>query len=202
MPSGNGQRHLEHAVGAELGSELKRYVTFYFTNFPAQLSIFYLRKGFEVCGMLEDIFVPNKRNRNGEPYGFVKFANVRDISKMTKALNAVWFGHFRVRASVAKFERNDMRAERRLEEVQAGLAKGVVDSLKNDGNRDHPRRVETTSGGVGTKPPVTKTKSDGVGDLEEEGPGVRVGDFVLKLGGRQKRVAITEGVQDGGGEAL
>jgi hypothetical protein len=39
-------------------------------NFPAQLSIFYLRKGFEVCGILEDVFVARKRNRYGEPYGF------------------------------------------------------------------------------------------------------------------------------------
>jgi hypothetical protein len=27
-----------------------RYVTYYFTNFPAYLSLFYLRKGFELCG--------------------------------------------------------------------------------------------------------------------------------------------------------
>ncbi|MCI48482.1 hypothetical protein A2U01_0069725, partial [Trifolium medium] len=41
---------------------------------------------------------------------------------MTKALNSVWFGHFRVRASVAKFERKDTGAEK------AGLSKGVDDS--------------------------------------------------------------------------
>lgn len=42
-----------------IGSNFKRFVTFYLTNFPAQLSNFYLRKGFEVCGMLEDVVVPN-----------------------------------------------------------------------------------------------------------------------------------------------
>ncbi|MCI86040.1 hypothetical protein A2U01_0107319, partial [Trifolium medium] len=44
---------------------------------------------------------------------------------MTRALNVVWFGQFRVRASVAKFERNDTGATRRPEEVAAGLSKGV-----------------------------------------------------------------------------
>lgn len=34
----------------------------FFTNFLAQLSTFYLRKGFEVCGILKDVVVPGKRN--------------------------------------------------------------------------------------------------------------------------------------------
>jgi hypothetical protein len=185
LPRGNGQRQNKHAVGEVLGTELKRYVTFYFTNFPAQLSNFYLRKGFEVCGMLEDVFVPNKRNRNGEPYGFVKFANVRDVSKMTKALNAVWFGHFRIRASVAKFERNVTKGERRLEVAHDGLSKGVDDSVKKDGNCVQTRHVEITDGGAGTRPTMSKKRSGGAGDPvpEVEGPGVQVGDIVLHLGG-------------------
>jgi hypothetical protein len=82
-----------------------RYVTYYFTNFPAYLSLFYLRKGFEVCGILEDVFIAKKRNVHGQPYGFVKFSKVRDVGKLEKALNAVTFGQFRVRASVASFDR-------------------------------------------------------------------------------------------------
>jgi hypothetical protein len=85
------------------------------------LSIFYLKKGFEVCGILEDVYVAKRRNRFGEPYGFVKVSNVKDVTKMTKALNVVWFGHFRVRASVAKFERTDTGAGRRPEDGQAGM---------------------------------------------------------------------------------
>jgi len=43
-------------------SQYKRFVTFYFTNFPPQLSNFYLRKGIEVCGLLEEVVVPSRRN--------------------------------------------------------------------------------------------------------------------------------------------
>jgi hypothetical protein len=74
------------------GTALQRHVSFYITNFPVHLSHFYLRKGFEVCGILEDVYVPKKRNMHGQPYGFVKFSNVRDIAKLEKALNAVSFG--------------------------------------------------------------------------------------------------------------
>jgi hypothetical protein len=73
--------------------------------------------------MLEDMYVAKKINRYGEPYGFVKISNVRDVTKMTKALNVVWFGQFRVCASVAKFDRNAVREETRPEVVQVGLTK-------------------------------------------------------------------------------
>jgi hypothetical protein len=55
----SGHRHRKNTQAADddVGSTLKRYVSFYFTNFPAQLSYFYLRKGFEVCGILEDVYV-------------------------------------------------------------------------------------------------------------------------------------------------
>jgi hypothetical protein len=138
--------------------------------------------------MLEDVYVARKRNRYREPYGFVKFSNVRDVSTMTKALNAVWFGHFRVRASVAKFDRNASGPERSTEEVQTSLAKGVV-TRKVD--YQSPAR-QVNSGGE----PRTKGR-DGVGALDpaKEGLEVQVGDVVLKLRNQQKRAALNIGQQ-------
>jgi len=81
-------------------SQYKRFVTFYFTNFPSQLSNFYLRKGFEVYGLLEEVVVPSRRNVHGEYYGFVHFSKVRDVGKLSKVVNAVCFGNFRVRVRV------------------------------------------------------------------------------------------------------
>jgi len=50
--------------------------------------------------------VPSNPNVNGEVYGFVRFSKVRDVSKSLKAVNAVYFGNFRVRAKVARFDRS------------------------------------------------------------------------------------------------
>ncbi|GAU37762.1 hypothetical protein TSUD_102790 [Trifolium subterraneum] len=116
---GVGKEINEGECNFSLGTKLKRYVSFYFTNFPAQLSHFYLRKGFEVCGILEDVYVAKKRNIYGEPYGFVKFSNVCDVNKLSKALNVVYFGHFRVRARVARFDRNDVKESRSAGMVDA-----------------------------------------------------------------------------------
>jgi len=37
---------------------------------------FYLRKGIEVCVMLDDVYVARKRYGNGEVYSFVRFSKV------------------------------------------------------------------------------------------------------------------------------
>ncbi|GAU48515.1 hypothetical protein TSUD_244350 [Trifolium subterraneum] len=182
-------------MGANKGSELKRYVSFYFTNFPAQLSNFYLRKGFEVCGMLEDVFVAKKRNRFGEPYGFVKFSNVRDITKMTKALNAVWFGHFRVRATVAKFERNVTGEEGRQQMEKVGFSKEPVASLMKDDNHSSKRHVVLTSDEMRTNSTKPTSEKSGPG-LQE---GVKVGDILVKLGAQHELIVQNEGQRNGEG---
>ncbi|MCH79282.1 cysteine-rich receptor-like protein kinase [Trifolium medium] len=121
------------------GSDTKRYVSFYFTNVPPFISLFNLRKGFEVCGILEDVYVPSKRNIHGEVYGFVKFSNVKDVEKMVKALNAVCFGQYRVHARVARFDRN-AAGEGRNKRVNTGeikmkeVAKNNVDPVKGGGD--------------------------------------------------------------------
>jgi len=56
--------------------------------------------------MLEEVFVPSRQNVHGELYGFVQFSKVKDVGKLLKVVNVVCFGHFRVRAKVARFDRN------------------------------------------------------------------------------------------------
>jgi len=54
-----GEPHVEHMPSGlrlkkrneELRSHYKRFVSFYFTNVPKLIMYFYLRKGFQVCGM-------------------------------------------------------------------------------------------------------------------------------------------------------
>ena len=41
------------------------FVSFYFTNVPDNISYISLRRGFEVCGIIEDLYLARKRNVNG-----------------------------------------------------------------------------------------------------------------------------------------
>ncbi|GAU12294.1 hypothetical protein TSUD_142030 [Trifolium subterraneum] len=106
-----------HGEKEGLGSAFKRYVSFYFTNFSD------LRKGFEVCGILEDVYVAKKRNYRGDAFGFVKFENVKDVNKLWKALNDVWFGYFRVRARLVRFDRKDTKETKKARLELEGATK-------------------------------------------------------------------------------
>ncbi|PNX71868.1 putative sulfate transporter, partial [Trifolium pratense] len=195
---GSGKENYGRGGYDNLGTELKRYVSFYFTNFPYQLSNFYLRKGFEVCVMLEDVFVPKKRNKRGQPFGFVKFSNVRDVSKLLSALNNVHFGHYCVRARVASFDRNERTAGQRLEKERPVLTKGNVKSAMTKSIIIDPR-IATLYGNDGShEPGVVKDNvlvKGGSGD-----PGaVRVGHIEVPLGARKEIVARNIGQAKEGG---
>ncbi|MCH87933.1 hypothetical protein A2U01_0008814, partial [Trifolium medium] len=178
---------LKHRDDNVSGSDLKRYVSFYFTNFPAQLSKFYLRKGFEVCGMLEDVYVAKKRNKYGQPYGFVKFSNVKNVSKMTNALNDVCFGHYRVRASVAMFERNDSGAGGRMETQKIELEQADVPSSK-DGKQASTRPEGSKNERQTQSEGVSAPRAEKVSTAPMEG--VRVGDIVVEL--KERKVSLAQ----------
>jgi hypothetical protein len=78
---------------------------FYISNFPEKLPYIELKKGLEVCGILEDLFVSRYKNVQGHSYGFVKFAKVKDIIKLQKALNNVVFWEQKLCANIAKYDR-------------------------------------------------------------------------------------------------
>ena len=89
---------------------------------------FFLRNGFEVCDILEDVFVAPNRNMNGDIYGFVRFANVCDVDKLLKTLNNVCFGQYRVIAKLARFDKKVPRevVTERVDEGDVGKAGGKV----------------------------------------------------------------------------
>jgi len=171
--------------GAETDTSLKRFVTFYITNFPPQASNFFLRKGFEVCGILEQVFVANTRNRNGEVYGFVRYAKVRDVDKLMKALNNVCFGNYCVCAVLARFDRKVVReddgARRKKEGVAGGGAKEGL-----EGEKRKERVMGRSKEGL---------KVDGGLTKGEEG-GVRVGTVLVRVGGAGRKEGEGEGGVD------
>lgn len=86
-------------------------VSFYFTNVPHDISHNSLRQVFEVCGMMEDVYLARKRKVKGfEVCGMM--GDVYDgggafgfVDKLLKAVNNVWFGVVKVVAKVASFDR-------------------------------------------------------------------------------------------------
>jgi len=177
------------------GLQLKRFVTFYFTNFPAQLSNFYLRKGFEVCGMLEEVVVPSKRNANGEVYGFVRFANVCNVSKLLKAVNDVCFGQFHVRAKVARFDRSVVK-------VSVRDSEGVADEVEGKkGVGEGGKKMSLVEGDKRVSRVVGKGKLEvaAVDEGRKKAEEVRVGEVRVRLDkGKLVNVRRVEAATKGG----
>jgi len=81
---------------------------------------------------MSDVFVARQRNSRGQVYGFVRFSNVKNAVKLSRALNNILFGHLKVCACEARYDRfavNDnklvviSRVKGRKEEAVVGKSK-------------------------------------------------------------------------------
>jgi len=71
-----------------ISDDWKVVKTFYFNNVPNDISI-------KEIGMLEDVFIANKLNRQGLVFGFACFRGVNDLVKKVQAIRNVWFGKYK-----------------------------------------------------------------------------------------------------------
>lgn len=79
--------------------------TFYFTNFPESWGVEPLWKMFTRWGYVVDVYVPNKRNREGKMFGFVRFDRVSEVKELEDQLRMIWIGLHKLRVNLSKFSR-------------------------------------------------------------------------------------------------
>lgn len=119
------------------GGTEKEQVTFYFRNFPDHCSEEDLRRNFEPVGRVEDIFLPEKRDKMGKRFGFVRFRQIEEPGRILERLNKVWIGSYIIRAFLPRFERppeNKRTCDTR--EVRKGREVGVARTgIGADGKR-------------------------------------------------------------------
>ncbi|PNX99301.1 hypothetical protein L195_g022566, partial [Trifolium pratense] len=145
-------------------------------------------EGFDTLGTK----LKRKRNKRGEPFGFAKFSNVRNVSKLLSALNNVYFGHYRVRARIASFNRNDRMEESRPEAGRHGLSKDKDKLAMKEGNIVVSQSLDLNRNGLCKDPKAVQASRGDVNDIEHvkgdtgESEAVRVGDVVVSLGERKE----------------
>jgi hypothetical protein len=54
-----------------------------------------------------DVFIPKKVDKWGRKFGFVKFKEVRDVEVLSKSMEDVWHGTFKLRVNRARFLKGD-----------------------------------------------------------------------------------------------
>ena len=104
LTTGVGDKKLRtyhHSKPDHIGTIHSNFVSFYFTNVPDDITYSSSRQGFEVCGIMEDVYLARKRNVNGAVFGFVCYAKVKDVDKLLRVVNNVWFGDCKMVAKVS-----------------------------------------------------------------------------------------------------
>lgn len=80
-------------------------VTFFFRNFPDYCSAEDLRRKFEVVGKVKEVFIPAKRDKAGNRFGFVRFCREGKEGEILVKLNKVWIDSYIIRAFLPRYER-------------------------------------------------------------------------------------------------
>ncbi|AES75307.1 RNA recognition motif [Medicago truncatula] len=127
--SDHSSRHVSISSAPHATSKGNNYASrasFYVANLPDNAHYVDIRKAFEVCGILSDVYVARNRNARGQNYGFVRFIKVKDVVKLQKALNNVSLGQYRVWANIARFDRFGEVRKELLKELEDGKKSAEV----------------------------------------------------------------------------
>ncbi|GAU20898.1 hypothetical protein TSUD_120900 [Trifolium subterraneum] len=121
--------------------------TFYFTNFPDEVHLQEIIYRFSKFGDIEDIYIPEKRNKSGKHFGFVRFRGAKDVKLVEAKTKEVWFGTYKLWANVARFVKTDEggRTKNREKREERKTKKMEGDIVKITKLRQENRRVESIS---------------------------------------------------------
>ncbi|GAU43006.1 hypothetical protein TSUD_187270 [Trifolium subterraneum] len=80
--------------------------SFFFTNFPNDVKASDLWSRFARFARVGEVYIPNKVDKQGHRFGFVKFRDVRDAKELLRRISDIWVGSFRLRVNLSKLRKN------------------------------------------------------------------------------------------------
>ncbi|MCI06753.1 RNA recognition motif, partial [Trifolium medium] len=80
--------------------------SFFFTNFPEDVKVVDLWPRFAHFGRVGEVYIPNKVDKQGHRFGFVKFRDVSDATDLLRRISNIWVDSFKLRVNLAKFRKN------------------------------------------------------------------------------------------------
>lgn len=84
--------------------------TFFFTNFPEDLPIESLKSKLNEVGPVMDFFCPKKKDKRGNPFGFVRYPKFLDERSLLLDLNNIWFDSYKLRAYIPRYNRESQHS--------------------------------------------------------------------------------------------
>ncbi|GKV27064.1 hypothetical protein SLEP1_g36275 [Rubroshorea leprosula] len=86
---------------------------FFFTNFPEEWNYEDLWRLFSKYGRIYSIYSPERRDRFGRRFGFVRFLEVKDKKELERQLDQIWIGHTKLRANIPRFKEEDRNGKKK-----------------------------------------------------------------------------------------
>ncbi|GLU00543.1 hypothetical protein SLE2022_179040 [Rubroshorea leprosula] len=125
---------------------LKQCESFHFVNFPEDWGakqLFYFIRTTVKAGRLWDIFIPSKRDRRGNRYGFARFLDARNEQEMKKQLGNIWIGNQRVVFNSAVERRKEKRSMKAkpAEEASWKSNKGTINAEDKNTVEERSRKT-------------------------------------------------------------
>jgi RNA recognition motif-containing protein len=80
--------------------------SFFFSNFPEEVTELELWQRFAWFGRVGDVYIPKKVDKQGCRFGFVKFRGVKDALELLRSISNIWIGSFKLRVNRSKFRKN------------------------------------------------------------------------------------------------
>ncbi|GKD25665.1 RNA-directed DNA polymerase, eukaryota, partial [Tanacetum coccineum] len=75
------------------------------SNFPDSFRSHDLWNLCEPYGKVVDVFIPNRKSKDGKSFAFVRFIKVDDLEPLIGNLCTLWVGRFHLHANAARYER-------------------------------------------------------------------------------------------------
>jgi RNA recognition motif-containing protein len=128
-------------------------ISFYVTNFLEDCTTEDLWKVFSPFGRVGDVYIPNKVDKWGKRFAFVKFREM-EVVELSQRLDDVWLGTFKLRINKSRFDRRES-ANKKVEVAcpkVTGFGGGGFDSGQSFKNAlmHSTRQGGEVSGGVDT----------------------------------------------------
>ncbi|MCI19252.1 endonuclease/exonuclease/phosphatase family protein, partial [Trifolium medium] len=133
------RRHRHKGFVHRLANETTSY---FFTNFPEGVKAIDLWSKFARFGRVGEVYIPNKLDKQGKRFGFVKFREVRDVKDLLSRLGDIWVGSFKLRVNLSRFGRGETRRDKQVEIPQN--SKAVAEAQCQDGRSFKEALVEDT----------------------------------------------------------
>lgn len=80
---------------------------------------------------MADVFIPNKKNKEGKKFAFVRFREVAFPMELEKRLDQIWIGTFKLRVNCTKFyRRRETQSDRKDRNIAPMLESKTTSNAK------------------------------------------------------------------------